>query len=392
MGRIMVKLMDKLMGLLQTAAAAPVEEALETATLCSIAYALVARREIREDRTKPKSESEQWKVLRRRLQLAEADKWHQLVDELIFSIKESGNREENAKLFSAEEENPARCEEHRRMLALRKVKLDCARTAAQLLRGQSMLPPSETTAEAQCCQLVCDRLPAEQQDFEAAMEEAKAAASETKLQVSERTVRKRLALLRLGAQPGGSGCRNDVVIAIGEVKSGVKCLREWCQCWADGHVPLSVVAILAGQVLRPIRKENGKPRNISLMECLVKFASGIVQDAIRSGKVHDTNSTQEGLHWSQYGGQPAGPELMLMVHQGLMNLRPQLTYVSLDGENAFGCIKRAAMLRGTAKWCPAHAPFLVSQWNADNKAWVQVSEKSWKEVSLKEGTAQGDTA
>ena len=44
-GRTMVKLMDKLMGLLKTAAAAPVEEALETATLCGIAYALVPRSE-----------------------------------------------------------------------------------------------------------------------------------------------------------------------------------------------------------------------------------------------------------------------------------------------------------------------------------------------------------
>ena len=36
-----------------------------------------------------------------------------------------------------------------RAVAVSKVKCDCTRTAAQILRGQSMLPPCHATAEAQ---------------------------------------------------------------------------------------------------------------------------------------------------------------------------------------------------------------------------------------------------
>ena len=153
-----------------------------------------------------------------------------------------------------------------------------------------------------------------------------------------------------------------------------------------------VVELMIGQLLRPIMKENGKPRNISLMECMFKFDSGVVQDAIRRMPAASAASTAEGLHWSQYGGQPAGPELMLMVHQGLMNLRLQLAYCSLDGENAYGTIGRAAMLRGKARWCPAHASFLACQWGAANKAWVESGPATWEEVEVMEGTAQGGTS
>ena len=125
--------------------------------------------------------------------------------------------------------------------------------------------------------------------------------------------------------------------------------------WADGWVPPMVVELLVGQLLRPIKKENGKPRNISLMDCLFKFASGVVQDTIRRLPAPSAETSAEGLRWTRYGGQAAGPELMLMVHQGLMALRPRLAYCSLDGENAYGTIRRAAMLRASAKWCPQHA-------------------------------------
>ena len=76
----------------------------------------------------------------------------------------------------------------------------------------------------------------------------------------------RLSNLRVGAQGGGSGCRNDVLNVMGEVKGGIRCLRDWAQLWAEGRVPPCVVVLLVGQVLRPVKKDNGKPRNISLME------------------------------------------------------------------------------------------------------------------------------
>eukprot|EP00973_Karenia_brevis_P077748 10803458-Karenia_brevis.AAC.1 len=60
------------------------------------------------------------------------------------------------------------------------------------------------------------------------------------------------------------------------------------------------------QLIRPLKKPNGKPRPIALLEVLFKLASGVLQDVLRS------MPGGEGLDWNQYGGHPAGPELMLM--------------------------------------------------------------------------------
>jgi hypothetical protein len=165
-------------------------------------------------------------------------------------------------------------------------------------------------------------------------------------------------------------------------------LTQWCQLWADGKVPCTVAAALQEQVLRPLRKESGKPRNISLMECLLKFAAGVVQDVVR--EYGQADGSGEGLHWSQYGGQPAGPELMLMVGQGLMNLAPHLAFVSLDGENAYGRMRRRVMLEGTVKWCPRHANILACQWSAPTKAWIEANPGEWQSANVLEGTAQGE--
>ena len=311
---------------------------------------------------------------------------------MLAEIEEDNRINDNMRYETRPEEAQGADEDRRRGLAERKVKADCARTAAQLLRGQGMLPAREATAEAQAQQLVCDRTSSEQIAFDEAMTLAWEAGLESKIQIKEWCIRRRLDCLRVGAQPGGSGFRNDVVIAMSEVKTGVMCLQRWAQCWAEGRVPPVIVGILGAQVLRPIRKENGKPRNISLMECLVKFASGVVQETVRQGRVAGDGSSCEGLHWSQYGSQPAGPELMLMVHQGLMNLRPNLAYVSLDGENAFGAMRRAVMLQGAARFCPAHSCFLACLWSGPTRGFIEAGERTWKEVNIKEGTAQGDTS
>ena len=273
----------------------------------------------------------------------------------------------------------------RKGVAAAKVVQGCVRTAAQMLKGQRMLVPCEATAQAQDAMLVTERSANETDEFEKALKDAHAAGQGQKVIITERQVRSRVDLLRGGAQPGASKQRNDALQAMAESPRGIKVLIRWCQCWADGRVSPAVVTIVSEQVLRPLRKDNGKPRNISLMEVLLKLASGVVQDAVRV-------SGGEGLAWHQYGGQPAGPELMLMVGAGMMNMRPDLAFVSLDGENAYGRMKRATMLRGTAKWCPKHARFLACLWQSESRAWLENGPGEWREIGIVEGTAQGDTS
>ena len=322
----------------------------------------------------------------------QANRWHELVAEALRELESARKCKEDARYIAGQESECIDAEFRRRSQAMIKVKHECVRTAAQLMRGQSILPACAGTAAAQCEQLVLEHSAAQAAELGSAIEEAKAAGASATLVVKERDVRLRLSNLRVGAQPGASGCRIDVIIAMGEVNGGARCLLRWCEMWAAGRVHRVVAQMFLEQILRPIKKDNGKPRNISLMESLYKFASGVVQDAVRRRPAKSAENSSEGLHWSQYGGQPAGPELMLMVHQGLMKLRPQYAYCSLDGQNAYGTMSRARMLRSTSKCCPAHAAFLACQWDTQIFAWVEVSEGSWKQVRIYEGTAQGDTS
>ena len=75
-----------------------------------------------------------------------------------------------------------------------------------------------------------------------------------------------------------------------------------------------------------------------------------------------------------------------------MNLRPGLAYGSLDLSDAYIKAKRAAMLRGAAKWCPGHACFLDNVWRANNIAWIQSGPDMWDKTTVVEGTAQGETS
>ena len=249
-------------------ASTPSHDLAKTALLSMHAYALIARRTSEDDnREARQGEARQWKEIRRRLQLAEAGKWHLLLDELLKDVDAVEQAAEESRHVSVEEQHSMEGEERRkRGLAMRKVKLDCARTAAQLLKGQGMLPASEATAQAQMAQLVCSRTAEDQTDFDKALEEAWASGSECRTVVKERHVRRRLENLRIGAQPGGSLCRNDVIIVMGELKQGVRCLMQWAQCWAEGRIPPMLIGIMGAQVLRPLRKENGKPKdNVSYM-------------------------------------------------------------------------------------------------------------------------------
>ena len=156
--------------------------------------------------------------------------------------------------------------------------------------------------------------------------------------------------------------RNDVILCFSESRGGWRALVGWCQLWADGAVPRGVAEVFLEHMLRPLRKPNVGPRNISLMEVLFKFASGVVQEQIRRG------GRNEGLAWNQYGGMPGGPETLLLVGQGVATLRPDLAIVSLDVENAFGIMTRSQMLRGATKYCPEACRFLCNMWDASNVA------------------------
>eukprot|EP00973_Karenia_brevis_P033397 4605791-Karenia_brevis.AAC.1 len=81
-GKLQASAMDSLMMQMDAAAGLPTEGVMEMTMICKLLYAMLARREKREPGADDKAhgEAQQWKILRKRLQLAEAGMWHVLVD------------------------------------------------------------------------------------------------------------------------------------------------------------------------------------------------------------------------------------------------------------------------------------------------------------------------
>eukprot|EP00973_Karenia_brevis_P080820 11212721-Karenia_brevis.AAC.1 len=98
------------------------------------------------------------------------------------------------------------------------------------------------------------------------MQEAWDAGGSCRVEVSISAVQTRIDQLRNGAQPGMSRTKNDMLGCIASAPGGRASLRTWCQLWADGKIPDRVAELLTQQLLRPLRKPNGKPRPIALLE------------------------------------------------------------------------------------------------------------------------------
>ena len=167
-------------------------------------------------------------------------------------------------------------------LAMSRVKVNSCRTAAQILRGQGMLPPCPATVEAQ------KRLIVIQIDEKEAARQAEQlqlmrdAYEQNPLVLKGKHLSARLAALRTGARPGGSRMTNDVLDAIAGSRGGFRELLRWCQLRADGQIPTRIGEAFCDQVMRTLRKENGKARNISLTETLMRLASAATQETTRS--------------------------------------------------------------------------------------------------------------
>ena len=124
-GKLQAQAMQDLMMELDEAGEAATEAAAEAAMVCTRLYGLLSRRQQEDtDDVKPK-EAAQWKVLRRRLQLAESRKWHKLVDELLDDLKsdEVAAGERRMRMPNDEQEAEEASTRKMRSIAVRKVRL-----------------------------------------------------------------------------------------------------------------------------------------------------------------------------------------------------------------------------------------------------------------------------
>ena len=221
-------------------------------------------------------------------------------------------------------------------------------------------------------------------------ERMKAAAVEAvkiqhRMRITEVHVRKYLSRLRIGAQPGPSRTRNCILTKAMRAV-GVDLLVDWSQMWVDAAIPLPVVRLLMVGLCRPIRKENGAPRPIMLLESVVKLATGVAQQAVRQ------SDSREGAAPWQFCGQRGGAEALVMTLRALMRADPTKAFCKLDLKNAFNSMGRAAMLEATNKWTPGMAKLLSMILCSSPPVAVEGAEGEWHVFDTAMGVAQGDSA
>ena len=232
------------------------------------------------------------------------------------------------------------------------------------------------------------------------------------------------------AGPGPSGWRNSYIAGMGETRGGIAQLRLWTELWTRGRIQPTTVLLWNGQVAAP--KDCGpkkddptqrKLRPIALEEALVKFAETAACDA-------ELGPVLEALEPVQLGvGTPDGTVLLVSVlrawlrgdqregsgveapgvasHDYAEEWRPNAAeaasdagrgtpvYFSSDLKNAYGLVKRSALLRGLRAKAPRLARLLATKWSSgSNTVYHRIKQEgartnTWRTSQAWRGGGQG---
>ena len=94
------------------------------------------------------------------------------------------------------------------------------------------------------------------------------------------TTKRKVRVLRAGAEPGPSGWRNSHISLMARRPDGPECLTEWIRMWAQSTVPVDCAAQLTQAVNMPLNKDSTWEgvRPIALGEALLKLAEAVAVD------------------------------------------------------------------------------------------------------------------
>ena len=351
-----------------------------------LAPALLLRRPPHNDSTDSKAESTSLtKTLRRRMQLAEAEKWEQLLIEYVGELREaqvaaSGGPEPHA--AQTDEEDLAT---FRRVAA--KMRGQCTRAAKALLGGARKAPLDEHTAEA-IEKLVCVPVSPEenqkqQQELRRAMSCVGAVGT-----LRQSTTRRRLRTLARGAQPGPSGWRNHYLQMVGRTDKGVHVLTRWAEMWCRGHVVDESVRLWKAAIIAPVdcgeavvapeEEPHRKLRPIALAEALLKLTEGVaIDEAVPTIKCA-LEPRQLGCNTAD--GAPLTVRVLRSWAEDMARAAEDGSDIADDGlsgldlENAYGRAHRSSCLQGAQEHAPALAPLAATQWRLQStNVWQRVN-------------------
>ena len=329
--------------------------------------------------------------VRRRCMLAEENRWEELIDEYIHDRELADTQTELPERGSAGRSDAAAA--HKLMdKAVRKVQGGCLRAAANMLTGHGTAAGTAATWKKVTDLVAGEVTVAEMQATAREAQEARKAV-EAVPRIKMRTVKRKLRVIKSGAQPGPSGWRNSHLREMAGAWSGRDALCQWSQAWANGEIPACTMELWCGALIAPLNRdaEGAKIRPIALGEVLAKFAQAVLVDQAAPALRGALEPFQTSVRM------PGGAEVVARTLRDWAEgeeAEAGTALLQVDLRNAYGLAYRSHMLRATAKRLPALAPQLAAQWSggADGGghtyAWMKVGD-AWSRAPVHRGSWQG---
>ena len=316
--------------------------------------------------------------LKRRAGLAEAGRWGQLAEELL--------EESVAGISGSSDLGADKGEVADRIdtleAAVRKAKGGCLRAAVQLLRGDTRVPGTHDTKEALQKLVAMDVTSDEREALAGEVAEARLRQGSVP-SVKLRNVRRKLRVLKRGAEPGPSGWRNGFLQVIGERPGGVAALAQWINCYTAGQLTADEATLWASVCLVALDRGGGKLRPIALGEVMSKFAQAVLIDTLEKQLRHVLEPRQLSVRV------PGGAELVANTLREWTRTRSGRVILQIDLKNAYGQMYRSTALRELSAKCPQLAPMAAQQWQSGASwAWFKVDGK-WEAFEAERGGWQG---
>ena len=213
--------------------------------------------------------------------------------------------------------------------------------------------------------------------------------------ILKKQVASALETLHASKAPGPSGWRNGHLQAFGASFQGLAALTAWSNAWAAAELPPAIARPWRRVLAIPLVKgaDGADARPLLLGEVLLKLPSAILHTAI-SKRVATVlvKAGQMGI------AVPGGAQALVAQGQLLANALPGHAFVGLDVANAFGTIRRSAVLKQATVHAAPAVPFLLALWGRPSRAHrpeatpiLQRCANSFVQYDLTDGLYQGET-
>ena len=319
-------------------------------------------------------------VVRKRLELAEAGQWRQLIEDFSFDViaAQTERRRRGADPTTGDDEWKRTAEQ-----VILNTLDGNVKGAARKLRPSGIHPASLETfelVEAKFRTDAADDSLGRRPDLVTKARDARPA------RVTMRAVHKAVEKLQIGKAPGVSGWKASYVQPLLQHPRGLVALSAWTRLWVRGDIHESCAQRWRSLLVVPLKKgtDGSDVRAVLISEVLLSVPSRVLKAFAHPRLV-------KLFHPSQFGvGIAGGAEAMQLELDVRTRLRPDLALLCLDIANAFGEVTRESVLEQELEHSPEAARFTLTMWGSGTPAFVEVGPGEWRVLNIRDGLYIGE--